>query len=106
MISLSRLVLRKIQICFLSVILQKNFFKFVFKKRGDQMNKRFCKKEKCFANSNNRCLALNQASTDNCAFFKLPEVVEDEREKAYQRLVLLKRYDLIEKYELEKLRKK
>lgn len=66
-----------------------------------------CKRYDCFQNlCGNSCKILNNGyKDDKCPFYKTDEQAEKDRQAAHQRLVDLGRYDLIEQYEYNSLRR-
>jgi hypothetical protein len=66
------------------------------------MNMVSCNREKCFSNvAGHFCKLLNAGYNEDeeCPFFKTDTEVDNGRIEAHNRLVMLKRKDLIEQYE-------
>ncbi len=64
--------------------------------------KPICTNGDCFANNNGLCEILVSQPTIPCSFFKTEEQLEIGREEAHDRLYVMKRMDLIKKYEYNK----
>ena len=63
------------------------------------MYKKKCENLDCFANSAGACAILTRVpNAGECSFAKSPQQLQEEQQKSYNRLKLIKRYDLIDKY--------
>ena len=63
------------------------------------MYRKKCENLDCFANSGGACAILIKVpKLGRCAFVKSPQQLQMEQKKSHNRLKLIKRYDLIDKY--------